>query len=221
MTGQELINCFRELAQDRVVPYLWSDDWILEQLNEGEREACDRARLLFDDSTPAVTRLDVKAGQTRYAIHPKIIDIQNAFFVQLGIGTPLHLAILDRRELDWRQTREWRSQRGVPNALIHDGDCSVTLAPPPSVDGQLRLEAYRLPVEDFALGSDPEIAEQHQRNLVSWALFRAYSIPDADGQNQQLAALYHDRFEGYFGRGIDARKRRFQRANQPHANKLW
>lgn len=223
MTGQELINCFRELAQDRVVPCLWSDDWILGQLNEGEREACDRARLLFDDSTPAITRLEVKAGQARYvSIDARVIDIVRAFFVTPGSPEAGYwLKLQNRPDLDWHHGTDWRTWQGLPHALIHDGNRSVTLAPMPNTDGTLKLEVYRLPMQTFDLTAEPEIPGVHHKELVHWALYKAFWIPDPDEQNQQRAIYYHGLFEQHFGRHVDARKRRIQHENRPHINKPW
>lgn len=39
MTGLELVTKFRQLSQDEVTPYLWEDDFVLDCLNEAEREA--------------------------------------------------------------------------------------------------------------------------------------------------------------------------------------
>ena len=57
MTLEELIASFREDATDKVGPYLWEDETVTRWLNEAQDEAAVRARLLLDDSTPAVTPL--------------------------------------------------------------------------------------------------------------------------------------------------------------------
>ena len=225
MTGRELVKKFRELSQDEVTPYLWEDAFVLDCLNEAEREAADRARLLYDDTMEVA----VTAGQARYEVSPKIIDIMRAGFMVDGDNRPpVPLKQYDRLELDWkaRKPRVWY-EAGLPGGghppvgLVHDGNRTVEIVPPPTRDGRLLLGAYRLPLADFNMDGTPEIPEVHHMGLVDWALFRAFSIPDADEANERLAAFYHERFEQYFGRRVDARKRRPQRANKPHVNKLW
>lgn len=222
MTGRELVNRFRQLSQDEVEPYLWEDAFALDMLNEAEREAADRARLIYDDGY----EIAVTAGTARYEIDPKIIDIERAALAADGDGRPpLKLKLFDRLELDWRTPPRSKHEAGLPwgrpFGLVCDGTQTVEIAPGPKRDGRLLLGAFRLPLADFGEDASPEIPAIHHIALVDWALYRAFSIPDADEANEQLAAYYSDRFDKYFGRRIDARKRRMQRANKPHVNKLW
>lgn len=222
MTGRELVVKFRQMAQDEVEPYLWEDAFVLDCLNEGEREAADRARLLYDDTLSVA----VVAGQARYGIDPLIIDIERAGLTADGDRRPpLRLKLYDRLELDWKTPPRSKFEAGLPwgrpFGLVHDGDGTVEIVPPPRRDGRLLLGSYRLPRADFDMDGEPEIMTVHHMALVDWALYRAFSVPDADEANEQLAAYYSDRFDRYFGPRVDARKRRQRRANKPHVNKLW
>ena len=217
MNGTTLIAEFRDLSQDTVEPYLWDDTFVLGKLNEAEREAADRARLLFDETTEAIVDIAVTAGTATYATSPMIIDIVRAFLVVDGESSPLHL--YDRHELD-RLRDDWRAESDTPTGLVWDG-ARVTLNRVPSVDGTIHLEVHRLPAASFTTSTSPEIPAVHHQELVSWALFRAFSVPDADGANPALADKYLARFERYFGRKRGANLRRSQRANKPHVNKAW
>ena len=217
MNGSALLTEFRDLSQDTVEPYLWDDTFVLGKLNEAEREAADRARLLFDETTTTVVDIAVTAQTATYATSPLIIDIARAFWVVDGESSPLHL--YDRHEMD-RLRDDWRTESDTPNGLIWDG-AMVTLNRVPTVDGTVHLEVYRWPAADFTVATSPEIPAVHHQELVSWALFRAFSVPDADGANPELAGVYLGRFERYFGRKRGANLRRSQRANKPHVNKAW
>ena len=217
MNGSALLAEFRDLSQDTVEPYLWDDAFVLGKLNEAEREAADRARLLFDETTEAIVDIAVTAGTATYATSPLIIDIVRAFWVVDGESSPLHL--YDRHELD-RLRYDWRTERDTPTGLVWDG-ARVTLNRVPAVDGTIHLEVHRLPAASFTTSTSPEIPSVHHQELVSWALFRAFSVPDADGANPALADKYLVRFERYFGRKRGANLRRSQRANKPHVNKAW
>jgi len=217
MNGTALIEEFRDLSQDLNEPYLWDDTFVLGKLNEAEREAADRARLLFDDATVTVVDIAVTAGTAKYATSPLILDIERAFWVVSDEATPLHL--YDRHELD-RLRDDWRTESDTPTGLVWDG-VNVTLNRVPLVDGTIHLEVHRLPATSFTASTSPEIPTIHHTELVSWALFRAFSVPDADGANPELAGVYLGRFERYFGRKRGANLRRSQRANKPHVNKTW
>ena len=224
MTGRDLARRFRELSQDEVEPYLWEDCFVLNMLNEAEREAADRAKLLYDDSLAVA--VDVTAGKARYAIDPHIIDIERAALTADGDRRPpLLLKLFDRMELDWKTPTRSKHEAGLPwgrpFGLVYDGTQTVEIVPGPRRDGRLLLGVHRLPWAGFDMDAEPEIPCIHHAALVDWALFRAFSIPDADEANEQLATFYLNRFEQYFGKRIDARKRRLQRANKPHINKLW
>lgn len=222
MTGRELVTKFRQLSQDEIEPYLWEDAFVLDCLNEAEREAADRARLCYDDGMDVA----VTAGTARYEIDPRIIDVERAALTADGDGRPpLKLKLFDRLELDWRTPPRSKHEAGLPwgrpFGLVVDGSSTVEIVPEPKRDGRLLLGAYRLPLADFGMDEEPEIKTVHHLALVDWALFRAFSIPDADEANEQLAAYYSERFDRYFGPRVDARKRRQRRANKPHINKLW
>ena len=217
MNGTALIAEFRDLSQDLNEPYLWDDTFVLGKLNEAEREAADRARLLFDDATVTVVDIAVTAGTAKHATSPLILDVERAFWVVGDEATPLHL--YDRHEMD-RLRDDWRTESDTPTGLVWDG-INVTLNRVPLVDGTIHLEVHRLPATSFTASTSPEIPAIHHAELVPWALFRAFSVPDADGANPELAGMYYGRFERYFGRKRGANLRRSQRANKPHVNKAW
>ena len=59
---------------DEVRPYFWKDEWLDAAINEAEREACIRARLIEDNSSN-VTSLDIVTTEKRYELSPLIIDV--------------------------------------------------------------------------------------------------------------------------------------------------
>ena len=124
MNGTALIAEFRDLSQDVNEPYLWDDTFVLGKLNEAEREAADRARLLFDDSTEAVEDIAVTAGMAKYATSHLILDIERAFLVVDGESSPLHL--YDRHELD-RLRDDWRTESDTPTGLAWSRTCRMRL----------------------------------------------------------------------------------------------
>lgn len=219
MTLEELIAQFRSDSFDLELPYLSSDDDVTAWLNAGEQEACVRARLIHDVSTPAVCSIAVVAGTTVYALHPSILEITRAVFVPTGSTTEYELYLTDRAEQD-RLIPGWRTRTDTPRQAIQT-DTTLQLGCIPSANGTITLEAYRLPmvnIEDSSSES-PSIGQVHHRHLIQWALHRCYSRPDAEIYDQNRAAKAEAEFTRVFGLRPDADYRKATQATRPQGNK--
>lgn len=81
----------------------------------------------------------------------------------------------------------------------------------------LHLECYRLPLAALEDESDePEIHAAHHEHLIEWALFKAYSVPDADAFDPTRAKMAEDAFTRYFGLQPDSDMRRATRQDFQH-----
>ena len=138
MKLSELRALVRGRIRDTVKPYLVTDQEIDDNLNEAEREACERAQLIedFDSFT-----IDLEPGVTRYSLDPRIIDV-----IDIIIGTE------DQREFSdgWTLTE---------THLVLDRS-------PVSAD-TLTLHCYRLPKSPMKDANDtPEIRDTYHRNMA-------------------------------------------------------
>jgi hypothetical protein len=208
-------------TRDTAEPYLFDSGERIAWFDEAVEEACLRKNLLFDDSTAAVTQIAVTTPTTTYTLHAAISAITRAYLV---VGTEYHyLDLVTREELDQKRPA-WREDTvDEPKYLIVDEE-EVRLVPPPSEDGTLYLEVYRVPLDDEKMvetGDEPVIADMHHRFLVYWAVYRALSRPDADYYDPAGAEAAMESFEKYFGTRPTARKIRRNRQNRPHRNTLW
>lgn len=221
MELSELIAQVRVDSDDLVAGYLSSDENITAWLNEAEQEACIRARLIHDTSTPAVCTIAATAGVSVYPLHPAIIDITRAEFTPSGATQAEKLYLTDMVELE-RIYPDWRKYTDTPRYAIQN-DTTIQLVCKPSMGGVLALECNRLPLKNIEDQSNesPEIGRIHHRHLVQWALHRAYSRPDAEIFNPNKAAIALAEFTRVFGLRPDANYRRSSQANQPHFNKAW
>ena len=220
MNLEQLIQQFRIDADDMQSPPLWESEWIAAWLTEAQDEAAIRGRLLMDDYTTALTQIPVTAGVSSYALHPKLYEIAVIDFVpEVGYVQPVYLT--SREKLD-RDRNGWRNEpAGVPCSAIQT-DTRLRLVPVPSVNGTLRLEAYRLPLKALVNDNDkPEIHEAHHRHLVYWALHRAFSKPDSETIDKDRAALAETAFTDYFGPRPDADLRRSTRHDEVQTNKAF
>ncbi len=221
MNLEQLRQQFRIYADDLVTnPPLWEDEWIAAWLTEAQEQAAMRARLLMDDYTPAVTQIAVTEGVASYQLHPKLYEIAVIDFVP-AVGCVQSVYLTSREKLD-SDRNGWRNELpGIPCCAIQT-DTRLRLVPVPSVDGTLRIEGYRLPLKALVNDNDkPEIHEAHHLQLVQWALYRAFSKPDADGRDPGRAAAAEAAFTAYFGRLPDADLRRSTRHDEVQTNKLF
>jgi len=230
MTLAELVRAFRVLAHDTVhdarsdrLDLLWQDADIRAWLNEGQREACVRARLLVEAENPDVCRIDMARGKQTYALHPKLIEIISARYQGKWYhARPLHLKTrewLDRfrqREHDWR----WHHER-EPIFAVQD-ETSITLVGRVHEGDVLWLEAYRLPMKDMVDDGDtPEIHEASHRHLVDWALYRAFGIPDSEAFDAERSDRALADFTRYFGLPVTSDMRRSTRFDITNHTKLY
>lgn len=232
MTLADLIESFRVDADDLPKSMgggdgdlLFKDADLARWFGEAEEEAAIRKRLLFDDYTLAIVRIDVLANQSSYPLDSRMFEVTKARLLNADTGRFVEdLYITDRDELD-AIDRCWRDERRCPERFIQD-DTRILL--PGIVDRAytLRLEGYRTPLVPMTADSDPEsttpeIGKVHHRFLVHWVLHRAYSKPDSEVYDPQKSAIALGAFEQYFGLRPDADLRKDQQANRPHHNKAW
>lgn len=231
MTLAEMVQAFRVLAHDTVhdassdrLDLLWQDADIRAWLNEGQREACVRARLLVEAENPDVCRIDMVRGQKTYPLHPKIIEIIDARYQPKG-ERHAHMVTLKTREwLDrfHRRGREWDWwHEHRPLHAVQD-ETSITLIGRVHDGDVFWLEAYRLPLKDMeADGDTPEIHEASHRHLIDWALYRAFGIPDSEAFDAERSDRALADFTRYFGLPVTADMRRSTRFDITHHTKLY
>ena len=221
MNLEQLIAQFRIDADDLVQPYLWLDEWVAPWLTEAVSEAAVRGRLLYEAADPAICEIAVTAGTATYPLHASLYELVSLRFKVAGSdrSEPVHLKA--REELD-RIRPGWRDRSdSQPRFAIQD-DTRITLVDRPSASGTLYLEGYRLPLKPLVNDTDkPEINQAHHRHLAHWALYRAFSKPDADGADPTKAARAEANFTKYFGIAPDADLRRSTRSDEVQTNKAF
>lgn len=221
MTLAQLIARFRIDAQDRAEPYFWSDAQVTDWLNEAQREAAIRARLIHESADTDVCQIAVTSGTSVYALSAYLFEITYQAFLDADSQRhPLQLV-----SIEWLDDHvpRWREGEGpgIPQWLVQT-DTSLRVAPTPKVAGTIVLEGYRLPLTDLSASTDvPEIHGAHHRHLVDWALYRAFSIPDAEAFDAQRAGQAQAAFADYFGLAPDADLRRGTQADVPQTTEAF
>ncbi len=216
MTLEDLIRRFRTLAVDNVQPYLFADEDVTDWLNDGQRQACIRGRLLREDDNQAVCEIALTPGQRTYPLHKAVYEIINARIVPVsGRSRPVFLA--SREWLD-ENMPGWRDDHGPAEFAIQD-DTSIRVVGAVTAGDKLAIECYRTPLKMLANDTDkPEIHEAHHEHLIQWALHKGFSVPDSETFDQQRAERAEDMFARYFGPLPDSDLRRATRVDVVHHN---
>lgn len=217
MTLEELIRRFRTLAVDKVQPYLFDDEDVIDWLNDAQRQACIRGRLLREDANLAVCEIALTPGQRTYPLHKSVYEIINARIVP-GNGDRARTVFLASRELMDGNMPDWRDEQGQAEFAIQD-DTSIRVVGVITTGDKLVIECYRTPLKVLANDVDkPEIHEAHHEHLIQWALHKAFSVVDADTFDPQRSDRSEAAFTNYFGRMPDSDLRRMTREDVPHHN---
>lgn len=213
MDLEQLIAEARRRSDDREEPPFVSDEDYAPLASEAEREACIRARLLFDDSTAEVTEYAITAGSGLVTLHSSIDVIAAAEFKPDAGGRRQPLELIG---MDWiRDQCDWSSRTSSrPRFLAHVARHQARLWPTPALAGTLYLTVYRLPLSALeGPGDEPEIAEEEHVGLVDWMLYRVYSDKDGELFDSARADAALAAFEERFGErpSADVRRRHRER----------
>lgn len=217
MRVEDFITEFREEASDTVLnaPF-WTSENIVSYLNEAVQEACERASLIEDRSTPAVCSLTLQVGESTYPLHPSVFEIKRLTFR----GRPLDETSVE--ELD-AEAPGWEARSGQPRAFIFEQasgirPAQVRLVPTPTVTGTIALTVLRgalRPLSADIPSGKPEIHERYHRRLLDWVFHRAYLKQDAEVFDPNKAAQSLALFVQAFGERPDANVQRKHRDRRP------
>ena len=199
MTLSELRQLVREMVSDVRSPPMVSDFRIRFWLNEAQREACLRARLLRENNASSRSTITTVADTAEYALDDTVQVVQRAWLS--GENDP-PLAI----QRDWASDElwpSWRTETGRPRAIIPDiTSGSITIAPVPDAVYTIGLQLWRLPTTDEELLNDtdsPVIKAQHHPDLVHWVCYRIRNSRDLEIYEPDDALYELGQFEAKFG----------------------
>ena len=216
MNVADFIAEFRATVCDVELPHFWSSELIVRYLNEAVQEACERAKLIEDRTTPVVCSIALQAGESTYALHPSILEIKRA---TIG-GRRLDETSVEAMDAD---CPGWESLQGTPRAYIFEqasggSPARIRLVRTPADAETLSLTVYRGALKPLSADLDtgkPEIPERFHERLMDWVLHRAYLKQDADTFDPNKAAVSLGLFVQSFGARPDANVQRKQRDRRP------
>lgn len=169
---------------------------ILNYLNDAEREACIRGRLLTDSTTYEICAVELTAGVSTYAYDPRILSVLRGKLA--GAAKPLSKISFTRLD---ELVEGWEDLQGEPVAFVTGMDKGLLrLFKNPTAAGMLNLTAIRLPLADITIRSSPEINPYLHVALIPWVKHRIYGNQDSELFNGNRSTEMLARFEAKFGK---------------------
>ncbi len=190
------------------------ESWqMLAYANEAETEACIRARLLVDSTTPEICSVPIVTGTGLYRHDPRIALILRGRLA--GALNPL--GKVSHTVMDMR-CPGWEDQAGEVEAFVTGMDKgTLRLFRTPATDSTLNLTVVRTPLCPMAGdGDSPEIPEHLHRSLVLWIKHKAYNNQDAELFDKNRADMHLAQFEQKFGRRSENPPDVFDSMQLPH-----
>ena len=240
----ELILILRNQYLDDVAePYLWTDPELVSYISQAQNEACERANLIIDESTPAVCQVPIQVGIVGYSLSDKVLLVKRCSFGTSG-DTTYPLTQRTRSRLD--QTHPgWDNHSGGPRAYICEDNGEITIVPATigttgtsgtasttGTSGTAFLQVSRYPINDLSLNSSagsgtaglgityPEIPAQYHIKMLSRAASLAFLKNDSETFNIAKAEKYEAIFDRDFGRPLSAKTKQFLRSNNLNSARM-
>ena len=216
MNLENLIRRFRVALRDTAVPYLVSDEDATDWLNDAQDQACIRGRLIRDDFTADVVRIDLTVGQHSYPLHASAYELSSVRLIHASGEKPTELPILSTEWLD-RNRPGWRDEDDKKAMAVIQDDTRLRVVGTFEVGDYIALECYRLPLLAMANDNDePEIHAAHHIHLIQWAIHKAMSVPDSESFDPNKAERAEAEFTAHFGLHPDSDLRRITRHDTEH-----
>lgn len=226
MNVSELIQRFRQDMDDDIKSLggddgdqAWPPDIVNKYVDDAEREAAERGRLLFDRITSSVCRIPVVTTHPAYNLSELITEVTRVDFFVDDVHQ-FQVAIHNRKELE-RLQPNWRTDNFPSTQAIIIDDSTVELAGAITENGLLHLEVYRYPLVPASQSDKFEIAARNHIHLLDWMKHLAYNKRESDIYSPQLAKEFEERFTSRFGFEKGAKTWRDTHASTPHVNKIW
>src|SRR5664280_2122510 len=125
----ELVRILRRQYLDDVAePYLWHDTELVSYISQAQDEACERANLIIDETTPATCQIPVQVGVLGYPLHEKVLFVKRASF---GTSADHAYPLVQRTRSRLDELHPgWGKHHGDAMAYIIEDNGEITIAPP-------------------------------------------------------------------------------------------
>ena len=184
-SADELIRAFRTRMRDTKAPYFWTDSELYQYMSNGESVIAERILCIQDMSSEACV-YDVSLGDAEVSLHPSMVRIRDARWVENGSEIKLDIKSVDQVV---SQGARILTQNGRPHTLMTGATTDgVRLYPIPQNDGQLVLSIFRTPLKQLSESNKKfEIPFQYRAALLEWMKFEALMKDDAETFDRERA----------------------------------
>jgi hypothetical protein len=205
---------------------LWSDETLLQYIKDAEKRFARRTLIIRDGTTPEVTQLRLRTGQTTYKLPASVISVLSARFDvnQFDMARSGHALVNQMHPpefLSFDPTLPYQVPPGAPLAyytdetLVYNRQQAVTLSvfPAPGADQNGKLvymRVVRIPTCGYTLADldkESEIPEDYQLDTLEWAAYRALRGFDSDAGDPITSETHRQAYETAIARAIMDMKR--------------
>lgn len=198
----EVIQQFREKADDLAIPYLWKDEEVKSFINQAQQEAAIRSKALRYR-----VKLLTVANISEYPYTAFVKDNGDAIN---GIVTDLYDFAIGGYPLN-NTTCKGMSRTGKPREYSFDIPDYIKFYPTPIDIQTVNAIAVVIPNNMANSTDNLSMPIEMQPNIVYWALKLAYEKQDIDASDMRRSQNYDAIFTEYFGKRHNARARIMQR----------
>lgn len=207
MNANELADYFRSQVRDEVAPYLWSDEEILTYMNEAQKMFVRLTNGIYDVSTAACCTVAITAGQKYSTLHPAVLEIRKAYYVDGTTGFKRELPIISLADVDTLSTSDYGVYNNpaiqdlpgtVDYMLTGEERGKVRWINVPTENATVEMAIARMPLTTLTRTQlTLEVPEEHHVYLIEWMKHLAYNKQDGDAFNPKTATESEMRFRAY------------------------
>lgn len=203
MDSTTLAARFRSDVADQARPYLWSDDEVIDYMNDAYRMFV-RLTGGIADFTSSATQTPIVTGDPIGALDPSILRIMSATRLSDGgvikVVNSTDLPLSGRIDYGSGGTLKLDNTAGAVNYMVIGMQPNVARwIQVPAADDTAQLVVYRLPlnrITDFDQGLT-EVDEDHHLHLIKWMRHLAYEKQDADTFDRVKSDEQEGKFRAY------------------------
>lgn len=205
---------------------LWSDETLLNYINQATTIMARRTMCLRDNTTPAITQIALKLGVTEYQLDKRVLGVYSVRFDQdsFDLGRIGHFQLNTYMPPDtlWFDINVAATLApGRPQYISTDENIqSLRVYPAPDADNvgkKMFMRVARLQKDAPSmnnLDASPEFFEEYHMYLLEWAAYRALANHEVDGEDQGRADKHKKNFEDHiFQVKEEVRRRAFAPMN--------